>query len=167
MYAGHFAAGLVLKSEEPRIPTWILLTGTGLLDVLFGIFVPLGHRTRHHGAGFFAGIRLDYIDWSHSLVMSLLWAAGVWSIVSEKRMAYRCIRRDRGVLSFSSGRADASGGFAVWPEQSYISEWTCGTGFRRAGGGSNWDSWFFVARTIFGSRAGASCTGDTPHGPAW
>ena len=42
MYAGHFAAGLAMKAKQPSAPTWALLLGTGLLDVLFGIFVMLG-----------------------------------------------------------------------------------------------------------------------------
>jgi len=75
MYAGHFAAALAIKAKEPRAPSWALLLGVGLLDVLFGIFVMLGiervRMTPHAGHGF----TLDFIDWSHSLAMSLLWAA--------------------------------------------------------------------------------------------
>ncbi len=74
MYAGHFAFGLSMKAKEPRVPTWILLVGVGFLDVCFGIFVPLGVErvtlTPHVSPGF----SLDYIDWSHSLLMSLVWA---------------------------------------------------------------------------------------------
>ena len=75
MYAGHFAAALAIKAKEPRAPSWALLLGVGLLDVLFGIFVMLGIEkvtmTPHAGHGF----SLDFIDWSHSLAMSLVWAA--------------------------------------------------------------------------------------------
>lgn len=75
MYAGHFAAGLAIKAKEPRAPTWALLLGVGFLDVLFGIFVMLGVEkvtmTPHSSPGF----ALNFIDWSHSLGMSVLWAA--------------------------------------------------------------------------------------------
>jgi hypothetical protein len=75
MYAGHFAAALAIKAKEPRAPSWALLLGVGFLDVLFGIFVMLGIEkvtmTPHVGHGF----TLDFIDWSHSLAMSLFWAA--------------------------------------------------------------------------------------------
>ena len=75
MYAGHFAVGLALKAKRPAAPTWAILLGTGFLDVLFGIFVMLGIErvtmTPHVGQGF----SLDFIDWSHSLVMSLVWSA--------------------------------------------------------------------------------------------
>src|SRR5882757_7997700 len=74
MYAGHFAVGLAMKAKQPAAPTWALLLGTGLLDVLFGIFIMLGIEratmTPHVGQGF----SLDFIDWSHSLLMSLVWA---------------------------------------------------------------------------------------------
>jgi hypothetical protein len=89
MYAGHFAAGFVLKTQEPRVLTWVLLTGTGLLDILFGIFVPLGIErvtlVPHSSPGF----RLDYIDWSHSLVMALVWAFvfGSFFLSRGKRIA--------------------------------------------------------------------------------
>jgi hypothetical protein len=74
MYAGHFAAGLALKAAEPRAPTWTLLLGTGFLDVLFGIFVPLSIERATVTPDVSPGFRLDYIDWSHSLLMSALWA---------------------------------------------------------------------------------------------
>jgi hypothetical protein len=74
VYAGHYAAALAIKAREPRAPTWALLLATGFLDVLFGLFVMLGIEkvtmTPHVSPGF----SLDFIDWSHSLAMSLLWA---------------------------------------------------------------------------------------------
>ncbi|MGH8638917.1 MAG: hypothetical protein ACREUZ_17415 [Burkholderiales bacterium] len=42
MYVGHFVAGLAIKAQEPRAPTWALLVGVGLLDLLFGPFVLAG-----------------------------------------------------------------------------------------------------------------------------
>lgn len=74
MYAGHFAAGLAIKAKQPVAPTWALLLGVGFLDVLFGVFVMLGIEqvtvTPHVSPGF----SLDFIDWSHSLTMSVVWA---------------------------------------------------------------------------------------------
>lgn len=74
MYAGHFAVGLAMKAKQPAAPTWALLFGTGLLDVLFGILVMLGIERvtmiPHIGQGF----SLDFIDWSHSFLMSVVWS---------------------------------------------------------------------------------------------
>ena len=74
MYAGHYAAGLAIKASQPKAPTWALLLGVGLLDVLFGIFVMLGVEHVTVTPGVSPGFSLDFIDWSHSLAMSLVWA---------------------------------------------------------------------------------------------
>jgi hypothetical protein len=74
MYAGHIASALAMKAKEPRAPTWALVLGVGILDVLFGIFVPLGIERTTVTPGVSPGFRLDVIDWSHSLAMSLAWA---------------------------------------------------------------------------------------------
>ena len=75
MYAGHIASALAMKAKEPRAPTWALVLGVGVLDVLFGIFVPLGIERASLTPGVAPGFRLDFIDWSHSFLMSLAWAA--------------------------------------------------------------------------------------------
>jgi hypothetical protein len=74
MYVGHFAAGLAIKAREPRAPTWALLVGVGLLDILFGPFVLAGIERATVTPSVSPGFSLDYIDWSHSLVMSLVWS---------------------------------------------------------------------------------------------
>jgi hypothetical protein len=75
MYAGHFASALVIKSHAPRAPSWGLLLGVGVLDVLFGPFVLAGLERVTVTPGVSPGFSLDYIDWSHSLLMSCVWAA--------------------------------------------------------------------------------------------
>ena len=84
MYAGHFAAALAIKAKEPRAPTWALLLGVGFLDVLFGIFVMLRIERVRMTPGVAPGFSLDFIDWSHSLVMSLVWA-GLFAIPFWRR----------------------------------------------------------------------------------
>jgi hypothetical protein len=74
MYAGHLASALAMKAKEPRAPTWALVLGVGMLDVLFGIFVSLGIEKASLTPGVAPGFRLDFIDWSHSFAMSLVWA---------------------------------------------------------------------------------------------
>lgn len=75
MYAGHLATGLALKAKEPRAPMWGLIAGVGLLDLLFGPFVLLGIERASITPDVSPGFTLDYIDWSHSLVMALVWSA--------------------------------------------------------------------------------------------
>ena len=74
MYAGHFAAGLVIKTRVPQAPTWGLLVGVGVLDLLFGPFVLAGVERVSLTPGLSPGFSLDYIDWSHSLATSIMWS---------------------------------------------------------------------------------------------
>lgn len=75
MYAGHFAAGLALKARQPKAPMWGILMGVGLLDLLFGPFVLLGIERASITPATPPGFTLDYIDWSHSLAMALVWSS--------------------------------------------------------------------------------------------
>lgn len=74
MFVGHFAAGFALKGARPEAPTWGLLIGVGVLDILFGPLVLLGIERVTVTPGMSPGFLLDFIDWSHSLVTSALWA---------------------------------------------------------------------------------------------
>ncbi len=74
MYAGHFAAALVLRAKEPRAPFWAILIGVGFLDLLFGPFVLLGIERVTLTPQISPGFSLDYIDWSHSLLMAIVWS---------------------------------------------------------------------------------------------
>jgi hypothetical protein len=51
----------------------------GLLDLLFGPFVLAGWERVTLTPGVSPGFTLDYIDWSHSLLMSMVWAAAYGS----------------------------------------------------------------------------------------
>ena len=75
MYAGHFAAGLALKGRVPEAPTWGLLLGVGLLDLLFGPLVLAGVERATVTPAVPPGFSLDHIDWSNSLATSALWSA--------------------------------------------------------------------------------------------
>jgi hypothetical protein len=75
LYAGHFAAGVLLRAKEPQAPFWAILIGVGFLDLLFGPFVLLGIERVTVTPDVSPGFSLDYIDWSHSLAMSVAWSA--------------------------------------------------------------------------------------------
>lgn len=89
MYAGHFAAGIALKASEPKAPMWGLLIGVGLLDLLFGPFVLLGIERASVTPAVPPGFTLDFIDWSHSLTMAVVWSAlfGLLWIRRSRRVA--------------------------------------------------------------------------------
>jgi hypothetical protein len=74
LYAGHFAAALVLRAKQPQAPFWAILIGVGFLDLLFGPFVLLGIERVTVTPETSPGFSLDYIDWSHSLLMAVVWS---------------------------------------------------------------------------------------------
>jgi hypothetical protein len=60
MYAPHFAAALAIKSRVPSAPTWALLTGVFVPDLLWIALARIGIEPAQT-SNFFD-------DWSHSLV---------------------------------------------------------------------------------------------------
>lgn len=115
MYAGHLGLGLALKAREPRVPTPAVLIGVGFLDLLFGPFVLLGIERVHMTPGVLPGFSLDFIDWSHSLLMSLVWAILFGSVFA--RMG-RSVALTLGFAVFSHFILDLvvhSPDLALWP----------------------------------------------------
>lgn len=72
MYAGHFAVALGMKATQPRVPTWTLLLGTGLLDLAFGVLYVFGLEGAEPDH---ARSHLLVIPWTHSLLGAVLLAA--------------------------------------------------------------------------------------------
>jgi hypothetical protein len=115
MYAGHLSTALAMKAAQPRAPTWALLTGVGVLDLLFGLFVPLGIERVTITPGVSPGFSLEMIDWSHSLAMSLVWSV-VFGLLFIRRGA--AIAAWCGAAVFSHFVLDYvmhPGDLAVWP----------------------------------------------------
>lgn len=115
MFAGHFAGALAIKATEPRAPTWGLIVGVGVCDLLFGTFVLTGIERLHITPGHSPGFALDFIDWSHSLVMSLVWSVlfGLLFVRRGKVVAAWC-----GAAVFSHFVLDFlmhPGDLAIWP----------------------------------------------------
>lgn len=115
MFAGHFAAGLAIKAREPRAPTWAVLVGIGVCDILFGAFLALGIERATMTPGVSPGFRLDFIDWSHSFAMSVVWGIlfGLLFIRQGRAVALAC-----GIAVFSHFVLDVvmhPGDLAVWP----------------------------------------------------
>jgi uncharacterized membrane protein (Fun14 family) len=62
MYAGHFAAGLALRGRARKVPVAAFLIGAFVLDLLW-IALGVLHVDR-----------TPWDDWSHSLLMAIVWA---------------------------------------------------------------------------------------------
>ena len=65
MYAAHFGAGLAIKSRVWNAPIWSLLVAAFLPDILWIPLATLGIESRPSAW---------HDDWSHSLLMVLVWA---------------------------------------------------------------------------------------------
>ena len=82
MYAAHFAAGLAVKGQAPKAPTWALLLGAFLPDVVW-VVLGLAGVEPSQGPAFFD-------DWSHSLAMVLVCAILFALLFWRQGMAVMC-----------------------------------------------------------------------------
>ncbi len=86
MNAGHFGLAAGVKAGAPRLPLWVLLLSSYLLDVIFVILFALGQiewfkpiDPAHPGYG----AVVIYAPYTHSLVGALLIAAVAGLIASR------------------------------------------------------------------------------------
>jgi hypothetical protein len=79
MFIGHFALGFASKQFAPRTSLALLIAAPIFLDILWPIFVLLGwERVRiDPGNTVFTPLDFVYFPWSHSLLMSLVWATAL------------------------------------------------------------------------------------------
>lgn len=76
MFIGHYSVAFAFKTEENRIPLWVLFVAVQLLDYVWATFVLLGIEKLRVVPNFTAGSSLDayYMPYSHSLVAALGWS---------------------------------------------------------------------------------------------
>lgn len=92
MFIGHFAVGFAAKRWAPRTNLAVLLAAALFADVLMPPLVLLGVEQVRIGSGGtpFQSVVLDSYPWSHSLLLTLAWAAlfaGVVWLASRDRAA--------------------------------------------------------------------------------
>ncbi len=77
MFIGHFAVGLAARPLAPRASLPVLLAAPMALDIAWPILVTTGIEQVRIVPGITAAspLALDYMPYSHSLVMALAWAA--------------------------------------------------------------------------------------------
>jgi hypothetical protein len=77
MFVGHYSVAFAIKSDENRIPLWVLFIAVQFLDYIWATLVLLGVEKLRVIKGFTAGSMLDsyYHPYSHSLVAALIWSA--------------------------------------------------------------------------------------------
>jgi membrane-bound metal-dependent hydrolase YbcI (DUF457 family) len=79
MFLGHIAVGFAAKRAAPRTSLGWLMAAPILLDLLWPIFVLLGweHFRIEPGNTKFTPLAFDSYPWSHSLLMSVVWATAM------------------------------------------------------------------------------------------
>jgi hypothetical protein len=77
MFIGHFAVGFAAKKFAPKSSLAVLLAAPMVLDILWPLFLALGWEHVRLVPGITRYNDLDLYDfpWSHSLLMSLVWAS--------------------------------------------------------------------------------------------
>jgi hypothetical protein len=76
MFVGHYSVAFAARSEENKIPLWILFIAVQFLDYIWATLVLLGIEKLRVIKGFTAGSMLDsyFHPYSHSLIMAILWS---------------------------------------------------------------------------------------------
>jgi membrane-bound metal-dependent hydrolase YbcI (DUF457 family) len=76
MFVGHLAVALAAKRYEPDVNLAWFVAGVSALDLVWPLFVLAGleHVSIVPGATAFTPLVFDSYPWSHSLVMTAIWA---------------------------------------------------------------------------------------------
>ena len=77
MFVGHSSVAFAIKTDENRIPLWVLFIAVQFLDYIWATLVLLGIEKLRVIKGFTAGSMLDsyYHPYSHSFIAALIWSA--------------------------------------------------------------------------------------------
>src|SRR5882762_2826810 len=76
MFIGHYSVAFVAKSDNNKIPLWVLFVAVQFLDYIWATLVLLGIEKLRVIKGFTAGSMLDsyFHPYSHSLITALIWS---------------------------------------------------------------------------------------------
>jgi len=75
VFAPHFGAGMAIKSRVWAAPTWALLVGAFIPDFIWIVMARLGIESRPQAW---------HDDWSHSLLMVMVWAT-LFALLFKRR----------------------------------------------------------------------------------
>src|SRR5881397_3229182 len=89
MFIGHFAVGFASKRVAPRTSLGTLILAAMFLDALWPVFLLLGlERVRiDPGNMVFSPLAFDYYPFSHSLLMTIVWAL-LFALIYRARTGY-------------------------------------------------------------------------------
>src|SRR5438094_6723161 len=87
MFVGHYGISFAAKRLDKTIPLWVLFLAVQLLDLGWGVLVPLGVEKVRIVPGITASNPLDlyYMPYTHSLVAALLWSLAGYVVYRSGR----------------------------------------------------------------------------------
>src|SRR5881394_840887 len=76
MFVGHYSVAFGVRTEQNKIPLWVLFVAVQFLDYIWATLVLLGIEKLRVIKGFTAGSMLDsyFHPYSHSLITAVLWS---------------------------------------------------------------------------------------------
>lgn len=76
MFVGHYSVAFAGRTEQNKIPLWVLFIAVQFLDYIWATLVLLGVEKLRVIKGFTAGSMLDsyFHPYSHSLIAAILWS---------------------------------------------------------------------------------------------
>src|SRR5437899_8983271 len=98
MFVGHYGISFAAKRLDKTIPLWVLFLAVQLLDLGWGVFVPLGIEKVRIVPGITASNPLDlyYMPYTHSLVAALAWSG--FAFLCAKVFGSASLRAGRSAL---------------------------------------------------------------------
>src|SRR5438128_11920614 len=76
MFVGHYSVAFAVRTEQNKIPLWVLFIAVQFLDYIWATLVLLGIEKLRVINGFTACSMLDsyFHPYSHSLIAALVWS---------------------------------------------------------------------------------------------
>ena len=76
MFVGHYSVAFAVKTEENKIPLWVLFLAVQMLDLIWAPLVLVGIEKMRITPGITATNPLDlyYMPYTHSLIGALVWS---------------------------------------------------------------------------------------------
>ena len=80
----HAATGLIIKKRYPDVPMPAILVSVQLIEILWVVlnFCGVEKTTTENNTKSVSDIHLEYMPFSHSIVSTIVLAAGLWIVIS-------------------------------------------------------------------------------------
>src|SRR6476659_6754892 len=104
MFVGHYSVAFAVRTQQNKIPLWVVFVAVQFLDYIWATLVLLGIEKLRVIKGFTAGSMLDsyFHPYSHSLIAAIAWsgvaALGYWAICSRHPESFRGYRASAALI---------------------------------------------------------------------